>query len=374
MTAVTAVLAVLAVVVAVLAAEGLAFLLYVMRAPERRKRALEFLLYQRIRPFSLNSHRASHTSISRYSEHPFTGWSLNPDFISHEGERVHNRQGFRCSKDFEELDPEAIRIYCAGGSATYSLYIENNQDTWPELLGRNLADSTSRKVEVINAGVGSFTTYQSYIRLSAYIDYLRPDVVIVYHAKNDLTPIWRSSLSDEATAPDYSNKIRPLSFRSIASSITPAARWSYMGKLWAILRLSPEDTTMSYVYGPRRQEDAEAMLAARADYSIIETMQQNLVSLCRGRGIPLVYMTQRVDDPIFRPYIEAINDRVRGLENTDKKCFVFDLDRTLPHDPTFLVDEMHFSLEGNRAVAESVGKFFLETALLASVAKHKTEA
>ena len=361
------IIVILSVVAGILAVEGLAFLLYTKKAPVSRKRTLEFLLYRRTQPYTAASQGASQAAAPRYAEHPFTGWSLNPEFHNIPGERIHNRQGFRHSRDFEELDPNALRIYCAGGSSTYCTDIERNQDTWPHLLGKSITNMTNTKVEVINGGVGGFNTFQSYIRLSAYIDHLRPDIVVVYHAKNDLTPFYNSDPDNGKVLPDYSNRMRSLNFRNMSDSITPVARWSHLGKLWAVWRLSDQETSLSYVYNPVKQPDVPTLLAARTDFSIIETMQRNMVTLCRGRGVRLVYVTQRVDDPVFTPYIQAINARIRALEDWPENCFVFDLDRVLAFNSGLMVDKMHFSQEGCREVARHLAHFLKDSGLLASL-------
>jgi hypothetical protein len=363
----TAWVAVLAAVAGIGLLELLAFMLYTKKAPVHRKRVLEYLLYRRVRPWTAASQPISQGAVSRYSEHPFTAWSLNPDYLNIHGERIHNRQGFRCSKDFEYLDRGALRIYCAGGSSTYCTDVERNEDSWPELLGQYLEQLTGRKVEVINGGVGSFNTFQSYIRLSAYIKYLRPDLVIVYHAKNDLYPFYHGDPKViGAVLPDLSNCMRSLSFRGIVDQVNPLARWSYLGKLWAVWALNHTMWSLSYVFksNSSSEQDTAILLAARTDYSIIENMQKNMVALCAGNEVPLLYMTQRVEDPIFTPYIQEINARIRSLEKPAESCFVFDLDRALPYEAGLLVDKIHFSHAGCKRVAEHIGDFILSQGIL----------
>ena len=345
-------------------AEGLAFLVYSKKSPVGRKRTLEFLLFGRHQPYTKESQVASQAALSRYAEHPFTGWSLGPDFRNIHGVKIHNRQGFRCDRDLEELDVGAYRIYCAGGSATYCTDIENNEDTWPHLLGEYLAERIGGPVEIINGAVGGFNTYQSYIRLSAYIDYLRPDLVVVYHAKNDLTPFYNGNPDNGKALPDYSNLMRSLNFRGMSDSITPLARWSSIVKLWALWRLSTENMSLGYVYDHRDAPDIPGLLAARTDFSIIETMQRNMIDLCRGRGVNLMYLTQRVEDPILNRHVQAINDRIRRLDNPDRGCFVYDLDRELPYNQDLLIDKMHYTPEGCRQVAAHLARYVHDSGLL----------
>jgi hypothetical protein len=359
----------LAVLAGLALAEGMAFLVYVKKAPVSRKRALEFLLYRRVKPYTPATQGASQAAAPRYAEHAFTGWSLNPEFPNISGRLIHNRHGFRHDRDFDDLEPDAIRIYCAGDSTTYCADAESTEEAWPFLLKKYLARKQGAPVDVINGGVGGFNTFQSYVRLSAYIDYLRPDIVIVYHTKNDLTPFYNSYAKGGRVFPDLSNCMRSLNFRGMSASLNPLARWTYAGKLWATWRLSSRDMNLSHAYGAVKPPDIASMLATKTDYAIIETMQRNMLALCRSRGVTLVYMTQRVIDPLFTPYVDRVNDSIRLLEDKGAGCFVLDLDRDFPHDLDLYQDKLHFTRKGCERAAEHIGEFILSQGILERVDK-----
>jgi hypothetical protein len=369
---VTVAIVLLGVVAGLLLVEGMAFWVYVKKAPVSRKRALEFLLYRRIKPYTAASQAASQAAVPRYAEHPFTGWSLNPDFRNVSGQLIHNRHGFRHDGDFDDLDANAIRIYCAGDSTTYCADAESTEETWPFLLKKHLARKQGTPVEVINGGVGGFNTFQSYARLSAYIDYLRPDIVIVYHAKNDLTPFYNSYAQGGRVFPDLSNCIRSLNFDRMSESITPLARWSYVGKLWAAWRLTSRNMNLSHAFGAMKPPDGASMLATKTDYAIIETMQRNMAGLCRSRGVSLVYMTQRVRDPMFTPYVDRVNDQIRSLEDWETNCLVLDLDREFPNNPELFLDKLHFTRQGCERAAEHIGEFIQSQGLIERIDKRVT--
>lgn len=344
--------------------ESLAYLVYLTKAPVARKRVLEFLLYRKIKPYPASSMAASQIAAPRYFENPFTVWSLNPEFQDSMGNLIHNSQGFRHDGEFEQLDHDGLKIYCAGDSTTYGTDTDNNKETWPHLLQEYLNERQDNLVQVINGGVGGFNTFQCYIRLSAYIEYLDPDIVIVYLTKNDLTPFYNSYPVGGPVLPDLSNAYRSMNFDNMAVSINPLARWSFLGKLWAIWRMTTREINLSYCYGPIKPPDVESMLESKTDFSIIETMHQNMVDLCSGRGITLVYMTQRVIDPMFNAYVDRINDHIRTLHNPQKGCFVLDLDREFSKDPHLYIDKLHFGQQGNRKAAEFVGEFVTRNNLL----------
>jgi len=364
----TAVIVILVAIAAIIAIEGLAALICAKKAPLGRKLNLEFLLYGRVQPFTEATQEDSQASAPRYSEHPFTGWSLNPDFLNIHGELIHNRQGFRDDIDFEQMDSNSFRVYCAGDSTTYGTNIESTEKTWPYLLEKylNESDKGDRQVRVINGGVGGYFTFQSFVRLSAYIDYLHPDVVLVYHCKNDLTPFYNGYPKGGKVLPDFSNSMRSLNFQGMSNFIPPFAKWSSIGKLWAIWKMTTRDTNLSYTHGPVKPSDLELMLATKTDFSIIESMQKNMVALCQARGIPIVYMTQRVIDPIYDVYVDQVNDLIRGLDNPDNKCFVLDLEQDMPTDPELFADKLHLTEAGCDAAAQQMADSIVSLGLTAN--------
>lgn len=355
---------VLAVIIGVVCViEAVAYLLYGKKAPEGRKRILEFLLDGRIQPFTQDSQVMSQGAAIRYQENPFTAWSLNPKFVNIYGEHIHNDLGFRSSDDFNDNE-DILRIYCAGGSTTYCTDIEQNDQTWPQLLGSYLGECLGTSVEVINGGVGGFNTFQSYIRLSAYIDHLRPDVVIVYHAKNDLNPFYHETSDHLMVLPDYSNSMKSLDLGAMSNKVNFLTRYSYVARLLAIWNLSPEDYSLSAGYHRPVERDVATYLSARLDYSIIDTMHTNMVSLCKGRSVPLIYMTQRVEDQAFAPFVQDVNARIRLLENQDGGCWVFDLDKHLSHDADLFVDKMHFTKLGCEVVAKHISDYLCNSKIV----------
>lgn len=340
-----------------------AYLLYLTPWFAQRRRVLEFLLFRR----QPRDRRADHqTDPPRYAEHPFTAWSLNPDFANARGERIHNRHGFRCTLDFERLDHSAPVIYCAGGSSTYCTDIESNHETWPERLREVLTAALERPVQVVNAGVPGFNSFQSYARLSAYIDVVRPDVVAIYHAKNDLTPFYNNTLPDrEKVRPDLSNVMRALNFYEMSAALTPLARWSFLARLWAAVRLTGlQSNVLAYAYGLTAAPDIQARLARFYDLSGLQSTQRNLVGLCRSRGVKLVCITQRVRDAVFAPYIQRLNDSIRRLEDRQSGVYVFDFERELPDNPSFFIDKLHFTCKGSEEMGRRTADFLVRARVL----------
>ena len=157
----------------------------------------------------LQANDPSITSI--YKWHPFTGFTFTPNKefgASHPNQKgrsaisvdqhsfLSNGQKF----GYQKADNE-IRIAIIGASTTASLNL-SYQDNWPGRLGSLVQNSfPDKKITIINAGVPGFNTAQSIGNLALRVMPFNPDIVIIYHAYNDLKAVNNSS----GFKPDYSH-------------------------------------------------------------------------------------------------------------------------------------------------------------------------
>jgi lysophospholipase L1-like esterase len=342
-----------AIIAGILVLEWAAYLYY-KRKPKTARIVLEFFLYRKqITHYDDGQQNSSQQSPVRFAEHPFTGFSLNPEFVNAYSQKIHNRQGFRCNYNFEDLDPEAVRIYFAGDSVAYCSPIERNEETWPAYLETELQERLGRKVQVINAGVAGFNTFQSYIRLSAYMDEIRPHLVVVYHhARNDLLAFYNGPPQVDRALPDLSNLVRGLNFHQMGKPINPLARSTYIGKVIALKQLKFQQYNVHYyIFNILSIPDAPALLERRFDLDIVKNMHKNMKGLCTSRGVPLVYVTQKIRSKMFDPYIGYVNDSVRELADRDKDCYLCDLETEFSSEKELYFDKLHFSQKGGREAA-----------------------
>lgn len=101
----------------------------------------------------------------------------------------HNALGYR-GDDIQQPKPDGIyRVVALGGSTTYGEFIPQAEDAYPAQLQTLLrTEYDHEQVEVINAGVPGYTTYGTFVNFAMRVLDLNPDMVIVYHAVNDITP------------------------------------------------------------------------------------------------------------------------------------------------------------------------------------------
>ncbi len=126
---------------------------------------------------------------------PYVNYELTANY---EG---HNDRGYR-SPEIARPKPDGIfRIFALGGSTTYGIDIPA-QDAYPAQLQRILRDQYGyTHVEVINAGVIAYNSYDLFAHFAYRVLDDEPDMIIIYEAINDVT----ARLVD----PRYYNSLNP---------------------------------------------------------------------------------------------------------------------------------------------------------------------
>lgn len=121
----------------------------------------------------------------QWSPHHYLNYYPTPNY--RKGLTYHNSLGFR-SQEFNPVKPDnTYRIVTIGGSTTYTVSVKDNEKTFPYLLERFLReDQGNENIEVINADVGGYNSWESLINLQFRVLDIDPDLVIVYHGTNDV--------------------------------------------------------------------------------------------------------------------------------------------------------------------------------------------
>lgn len=126
--------------------------------------------------------------------HYFLGRLLvpNADFVGRAGSIHINSRGFR-GREFEVPKPAGVyRIFALGGSTTFGYYPATSSDdtAYPAVLERLLNNERpavdAQRFEVVNAGVPGYSARTTLQNLAGRVMFLQPDMIVVYHATNDL--------------------------------------------------------------------------------------------------------------------------------------------------------------------------------------------
>lgn len=116
-------------------------------------------------------------------DHPTRFWALKPGWDTGPGSRprfTFNQRGLRDAEVADRPVPGVHRVLSLGESTTWGFGVEAGE-TYTEVLERDLGPGW----EVVNAGVGGYTIWQSMVWLLEEGLDLGPEIVLVYHEEND---------------------------------------------------------------------------------------------------------------------------------------------------------------------------------------------
>jgi lysophospholipase L1-like esterase len=122
-----------------------------------------------------------------FSPHHYLNYYNTPGFVSRDGLNRHNALGFRGEEIAVPKPAGRFRIAVLGGSGTYTIKVPDYRQSFPAQLEKQLREQYGRSnVEVINAGVGGYNSWETLINLQFRVLDLQPDLVIFYDAINDV--------------------------------------------------------------------------------------------------------------------------------------------------------------------------------------------
>ena len=89
------------------------------------------------------------------------------------------------NEDFKLIPPDTTRIICMGDSTTAGYHMLPKGCSFPEQLDMLLTNSCNSKIDVINAGVGGYSSYQGLIFLKKHILNYKPSIITIKFGCND---------------------------------------------------------------------------------------------------------------------------------------------------------------------------------------------
>ena len=116
-----------------------------------------------------------------------------------------DERGFRGGGVSVPKPEGTLRVVFVGGSTTFCAEASSEEATWPALVVRGLVEHyPDASIDGVNAGVAGYSTVQSQINLEERVTPLEPDVLVVYHATNDLTVDTRDLAREQGLLADAS--------------------------------------------------------------------------------------------------------------------------------------------------------------------------
>jgi lysophospholipase L1-like esterase len=294
----------------------------------------------------------------------------------------HNSRGYR-GLEFETPKPEdTYRIFALGGSTTYGDSLQT-QEAYPAQLQAILQNDYSyTNIEVVNAGVNAYSSYDSLANLTYHVLDDEPDMIIVYHGVNDV----RARLVDPESYSGLNLQRGIWSSAAVDIRFGGSTLWRFLRIQLGIIR-NPTNfetflSTSSDVvrcpfsldsYCEPLQQEAQAVLDANPPI-YFERNFRNMVAIAKANGADVVFSTwayytgETPFDNFMSPQhmqngVDEQNEIVRSL-GEELDIPVVDFAETVPENAAFWIDGMHLTPEGTYEQASEYAAFLIENELL----------
>lgn len=317
-----------------------------------------------------------------YTDIPMQEWALAPHHYQiyyptpnyrHAG-TVHNSLGFRGSEISRVKPPGVFRIVLVGGSSTYDTSIPDNNQTFASKLSDALKNTYQYKhVEVINAGVPGYTSWESLINFEFRVLDLSPDLVVYYEAVNDV----------------HARFVLPSAYRADNGGLRqwwsppPIPAWEYSCFLRILARgakrsrqVELEDVsvapTAAYMFNKANADDAtmRGVLATNTPV-FFERNLESMAAIAKAHHIGMMFATwahcpAHCDYASTAAYIHGIeenNEVIRKVAGRNGVA-LFDFAAVMPTNIIYWADGRHSNEKGARKKAELFAAFISQNHLV----------
>lgn len=252
-----------------------------------------------------------------------------------------------------------LRIAVVGASTVAGAYAETNGNTFPALLESNLRrDGTSAKV--INGGIEGLTLNGITTITKEIILPLNPKYVVIYTGFNDITSICRSPQNNS------SPKLQPL------FKVPQMANWlmtaDMIKKNTVELREAPKSNkaylnadSIDVLWYQEKISKIVSLIKSQGSIPILMTNARSYVNVDSHKVKELVktslYYYYCLDTEGIIKVGEKLNNGIRQIATANALPLI-DLAKIMPGGIEYFVDGGHFTLKGEKYVAQELTDFF----------------
>jgi len=298
----------------------------------------------------------------KYAPHPYTCYSLEPG-RQRDGAN-HNSRGFR-GPEFAVPKPLGVfRIAILGGSTTYCEFIGDDNATFPARAQQTLHHDYGRtEVEVVNAGVPGFNSWESSIDFQMRVLDADPDLTVVFFGVND---VHARLVDPESYKADGTGRRRiwsePWEVRVMRASMLLRFVGVQIG-VWKPPGVE-NYTVADSAFHRNRDAGPEMMeILAANPPTYYRRNVENIIAVAKARGIGVVLVTwpysEEIKDYVSLPHyqkgVAELNAVIREIAAAEHLP-LFDLAAKMPTDRKYWRDGRHVNALG----AELEGRWLAE--------------
>jgi len=310
-----------------------------------------------------------------YTDIPAKEWALSPHHYQiyyptpnyRLDGNAHNSMGYRGPEISRVKPPGVFRIALLGGSSTYDTAIPDNNQTFAAKLQDVLGNTChASHIEIINAGVPGYTSWESLINLEFHVLDLSPDLVIYSEAVNDV----------------HARFVLPSAYRSDNGGLRqwwatpPIPAWERSCFLRILARgakrsrqVELEDVSIAptavYMFNRAKADNSILMgVLATNTPAFFERNLNNMAAIAKAHHIGIMFATW-AHCPAWHDYasitaythgIDENNDVIRKVAERNGAP-LFDFAAVMPTDKVYWSDGRHSNEKGAQKKAELFAAF-----------------
>lgn len=286
----------------------------------------------------------------RLRDHPTRLFELRPGWSSPTEGFTVNADGFR-GPPLRSAAEGRTRVLLLGESSTMGAGVRD-QEVYARQLDALLEAARPGRYEVVNAGVGAWTIWQSRVLLEEEIERLHPQVVIPYHQANDFLP---TGVVDEHNFL-YEVKLTDKELWARRKPLAPLLTLLYRSRAYLVLR---KNVLLDEARALPTMQQRPTGTGRRVPDTDRREAWETIVALCAEHGVTLLpavpaYRDLYASDHLIQQVAQAHGLRLVDLGAARRRAGI-------PED-SFFLDAMHPNARGHRFLAEQLAPVVLEVA------------
>jgi lysophospholipase L1-like esterase len=299
---------------------------------------------------------------------PYVSYVASPDYPGH------NRLGYRGPEVEIPKPPGTFRIVALGGSTTYSSATTAEQ-AYPAQLQQILRDEYGfSNVEVVNAGLSGYTSWDTLANYMFRVTELEPDLLIFYEGINDVQP--------RAVASECYRGANPLRGLSPTRLLWGSPQVDSMSVLYRVIAIQmgwmPDPSTLEGVFNSYPYRCAGAFVDNERIKDnppvYFERNLRDLIALAQADDTQVMFSTWTFNPngdieaipPAYQTAVAEHNDIIRSLA-AEYDLPIYDLAATdFRQNPDYWAnpDPIHMAAPGTHEQARRYAAFLVEQGLI----------
>ena len=291
-----------------------------------------------------------------WTPHQYLVYSPTPNY--RKGQTFHNSLGYRNDEFPLEKPGKAFRIVALGGSSTYDIRIEDNQKTFTAQLEKLLTEEYGyQNVEVINAGVPGYNSWEILTNLEFRVLDLNPDLIIIYEGTNDVHArlVEPSAYRGEDSGRRQPWQIPPVPLWEHSAALRIMSRMTNFTRQVSVDDFTSSPTFLSWPFEFRLEENGvdPTKILEQNPPIYFQRNLENIIAVAKEHGVEVLFATWAyspyLNDYASRDYYQQgfreNNEVVTEVANRHD-IPLFDFAGVMPRDAKYWADGRHSNEAG----------------------------